>query len=192
MLVVFLAETVSRTLPETRGVGRHRFFPALLAVAGWLVLLWFAPRALSGNDPTNPLLPQFRTLFENYTRETEPVAVFSTSVWPAYPTLPQLRRRQGHRFLSAPYLYIAIAARREDGGAAEKLVFGMVREDIERERPPLILVADGPCAPCEGRSFAGHVLGQLRPVMGAYTRILPPGLPPRFLVFARTAESSGG
>jgi hypothetical protein len=97
---------------------------------------------------------------ETYTDPDDPVLVLSSSVATAYPLLTQLGRRPGSRLLwlfPIPMFYSEIAA--SEGEAypyrtgivprEEARILGLLRRDVARRRPPLVLIqARGPCFGC--------------------------------------------
>jgi len=194
LAAVLVAQALALLLGRgPRGFLRPALQLAFAAVGGWLVVA-VSPTALRASDG-NGALPGFGRLVAAYADEGEPIVIFSTSVWPEYPTLAQLRRHQGVRFASLVYLSVAMSARAHDGGESEKLILDMLAEDLRRNAPPIIVVANRRCGKCAGLTLLAHL--QAHPGIGEVMRGYQPargpfGLPAGSIAFVRADRAARG
>lgn len=187
-VLVSIAATQIVTYP-VRGAALRWSPLAKLATAligAWIV--WSnAPVALAMTDNGNRYLPGFEKLVATHAPAGEPIAIFSTSAYPEYPTLAQLERHQAVRFASLVYLSVAMSARPHDGGENEARILDMLAEDLRNNAPPVIVIDDRRCGRCTGHKLATHLAAHpgIGAVLQGYRRVRASGLPGTYAVFVK-------
>jgi len=156
-----LAAAFSR-LPSPR---RAVFAVATVAALGWLMLASAAPSVAAGRNVGNPYLSAFERLTQAYCEKGEPITVLGISVWPGYPTLPQLGRRQASRYLGLGFMSLALAARDAGDGRSEEMLLGELADDLRALRPPVIFIMNQGCRRCAAGKLSGELLAN--PAMAA-------------------------
>ncbi len=90
-------------------------------------------------------------IIDEHSREGDPVLMISTEVVPAYPMLAQMRRPPGSRFFWfywIPMVQQGVGLPGANAAQLEARYLEQLAQDIRTRRPPLILVAKGPCWNC--------------------------------------------
>lgn len=169
--------------------------PLLVAAPAWLLLARSAPVVAGHRDDGNRFLAGFQKTIDTYADADEPVVILSTSAWPEYPTMAQLDRLQGTRYLSLVYLALAMAARADgDEGRSEALLLGELAEDLRQNRPPVVIVWNPSCRTCAQGRLVGELMAnqEMAAALAGYVPGNPAGLPGNSTLLVRADRAARG